>query len=317
MSHKFRFTKDCMERLKNFASGEAAPAPDAKDVKRDEKENGAVKEPEQKEKTAVKKEKNKLQKPDEKPLMPERQEVKANAALTVATRSDIGRVRKSNQDAVIADDAERLYGVADGMGGHNGGETASAGARDGLTELLRGKAPEMNSLRTGIMAVNRRLFLEQKEDESLSGMGTTLTALWVGERVIYVGHVGDSRAYRLRDGRLEQMTMDHSMVAELVRAGMLTPEEAANHPMRNVITRAVGTEEGIDVDLMAEERRPGDVWLVCSDGLHGMVTDQAMTEILLNNTLEEAADRLIEAALAAGGRDNVSLVLLRDGEGQA
>lgn len=317
MSHKFRFTKDCMERLKNFACGEKAPDPTTKAAKAEDQEACAQKKPEKKEKAAVKKEKDTLQNANEKPGEPESQTANAPSGLTVATRTNIGKVRKSNQDAVIADDAERLYGVADGMGGHNGGETASAGARDGIIDLLRGKAPEMNSLRTGIMAVNRRLFLRQKEDESLSGMGTTLTALWVGERVIYVGHVGDSRAYRLRDGRLEQMTKDHSMVAELVRAGMLTPEEAANHPMRNVITRAVGTEEGIDVDLMAEERRPGDVWLVCSDGLHGMVTDQAMTEILLNNTLEEAADRLLEAALAAGGRDNVSLVLLRDGEGQA
>lgn len=315
MSHKFRFTKDCMERLKSFANGEAAPAPEA--AKAEEQETGARKKPEQKEKAAVKKEKDTLQKTNDKPKASEGQTAKAPEGVMVAARTNIGKVRKSNQDAVIADDGERLYGVADGMGGHNGGETASAGARDGLTELLRGKAPEPNSLRTGITAVNRRLFLRQKEDESLSGMGTTLTVLWLAEHTVYVGHVGDSRAYRLRDGKLTQITQDHSMVAELVRAGMLTPEQAANHPMRNVITRAVGTEEGIDVDLMAEERRPGDLWLVCSDGLYGMVADQAMEDIITHNTLEGAADRLMEAALAAGGRDNVSLVLLRDGEGKA
>lgn len=234
------------------------------------------------------------------------------ADLAAAVRTNIGKVRQSNQDAVIAAPDTRLWGVADGMGGHNGGETASASARDGLLEQLSGKGPEQAALRIAIGAVNRSLFLRQKEDASLSGMGTTLTVLWVSDQCVYLGHVGDSRAYRLRDGEFKQITEDHSVVAELVRSGMLTPEQAANHPMRNVITRAVGTEDGIEIDLMCEDRRPGDVWLVCSDGLHGMVTDEKMAEIIKKNKLEKAADKLIAAALDAGGRDNVSLVLLQD-----
>ena len=228
--------------------------------------------------------------------------------------TEVGRVRKSNQDALVVDEAMQLYGVADGMGGHNGGETASAGARDGLIEVLRGKEPSLDALRDGIVKVNADLFKQQAEDESLSGMGTTLSVIWMSEHFVYLGHVGDSRVYRFRDGKLEQMTDDHSLVGELMRAGYLTPEEAENHPQKNVILRAVGTEEGIDVDLAVEERRPGDLWLICSDGLHGMVKESAMEAILAVNTASAAAKLLLDAALAAGGKDNISVVLVTDGE---
>lgn len=282
MSHQFRFTKESKERLKNFLLGESAA-------------------PQQEEAPA----------PVETPAAPPLTDV------SVAVRTDIGKVRQSNQDALIAAPEMRLWGVADGMGGHNGGETASAGARDGLVQQLSGKSPEQGALRTAIGAVNRSLYLQQKEDDALSGMGTTLTALWVSDSCVYIGHVGDSRAYRLRDGEFKQITEDHSVVAELLRSGMLTPEQAAAHPVRNVITRAVGTEDSIEIDLMCEERQAGDIWLVCSDGLHGMVTDEQMAEIIKNNKLEKAADKLIRAALDAGGRDNVSLVLLQDKGAQA
>lgn len=274
MRHQFRFTKESKERLKSFLKGQASP-PQA-DA------------PAPAEETAT-------------PL-----------DVAVATRSSIGKVRQTNQDTLIAAPKEHLWGVADGMGGHNGGEAASTGARDGLLEQLAGKKPEQGALRTAIGAVNRSLYLRQKEDASLSGMGTTLTVLWLSEQCVYIGHVGDSRAYRLRDGELKQVTEDHSVVAELLRSGMLTPEQAANHPMRNVITRAVGTEDGIEIDLLCEERRAGDVWLVCSDGLHGMVPEEKMAEILKTGKLEKAADKLIAAAMDAGGRDNISLVLLQD-----
>ena len=228
--------------------------------------------------------------------------------------TDVGRVRKSNQDALVVDEAMLLYGVADGMGGHNGGETASAGARDGLIEALRGKEPSLDALREGIAKVNADLFKQQSEDESLSGMGTTLSVIWMSEHFVYLGHVGDSRVYRFREGKLEQMTDDHSLVGELMRAGYLTAEEAENHPQKNVILRAVGTEEGIDVDLAVEERKAGDLWLICSDGLHGMVKESAMEAILAVNTAEAAAKLLMDAALAAGGRDNISVVIVTDGE---
>ena len=146
-------------------------------------------------------------------------------------------------------------------------------------------------------------------------MGTTLTILWFAGDAVHIGHVGDSRAYRLRDGKLTQITDDHSVVAEPVRSGMLTPEQAASHPMRNVITRAVGTEEGVEIDLLCEERHAGDVWLVCSDGLYGMVPDSAMEAILTVNTPQAASKLLLDAALAAGGHDNVTVVLVQDKEG--
>lgn len=234
--------------------------------------------------------------------------------LRVYALTDVGKVRAANQDALVVDDKMLLYGVADGMGGHNGGETASAGARDGLIAALAGKEPSLNALREGITQVNSALFQQQEEDERLSGMGTTLSVIWMSEHFAYLGHVGDSRIYRFREGKLEQMTDDHSLVGELMRAGYLTPEQAENHPNKNVILRAVGTETGIDVDLAAEERKPGDLWLICSDGLHGMVPDSKMEAILQVNLPESAAKLLLEAALAAGGRDNISVVLLADGE---
>ena len=236
------------------------------------------------------------------------------ASVQVYALTDVGKVRAANQDALVVDEAMMLYGVADGMGGHNGGETASAGARDGLIAALKDKTPSLDALRDAITKVNADLFKQQAEDEKLSGMGTTLSAIWMSDHFVYLGHVGDSRVYRFREGKLEQMTDDHSLVGELMRAGYLTPEQAENHPNKNVILRAVGTEEGIDIDLAVEERKTGDLWLVCSDGLHGMVPDKKMEAILGVNTPESAAKLLMDAALAAGGRDNISVVLVQDGE---
>ncbi len=274
MKHKFRFTKDAMKRLTDF-------------IRRREEE----------------------EKPSEEvTAAPEK------PALRAYSLTDVGKVRAVNQDALVASDDLLLYGVADGMGGHNGGETASAGASNGLIAALEGKAPSLDALREAITKVNADLFQQQKDDETLSGMGTTLSVIWMSEHFVYLGHVGDSRVYRFRDGKLEQMTDDHSLVGELVRAGYLTPEQAENHPNKNVILRAVGTEEGIDVDLAVEERQPGDLWLICSDGLHGMVKDDKMEAILSVNTAEAAVRLLMDAALAAGGRDNISVVLVQDGE---
>ena len=146
-------------------------------------------------------------------------------------------------------------------------------------------------------------------------MGTTLTVLWAGEREMYLAHVGDSRAYLMREGSFVQVTRDHSLVQELVEQGVLTQEQAAHHPMRNVITRAVGTDETIEVDLLTRERRKGDLWLLCSDGLSGMVPDEEMAGILRESAPEAAADRLLRAALDHGGRDNVSFVIVKDEEG--
>jgi len=234
--------------------------------------------------------------------------------IRVISRTDVGLVRKNNQDAVIIGDG--LMGIADGMGGHNGGETAAISARDGMLRALKGKAPAERSEKTleeAITAVNLALWEMQQKDESLSGMGTTLTVLWPDEEKMLIGHVGDSRAYLLRDGKIRQVTRDHSMVADMVRKGLLTEEQAATHPMRNYITRAVGTEPTVQVDLFALERQAGDRWLVCSDGLHGLVDRGTLENLMRMDDLDEAADEMIRQALDHGGRDNVSLVLAEDG----
>ncbi len=227
-----------------------------------------------------------------------------------AFRTDVGRLRKNNQDALILGNG--MAGVADGMGGHKGGEIASAGLRDGLLRETEGTSPSREKLTEAVQAVNLELWNRQNENPDLSGMGTTLTILWPAKEEIIIGQVGDSRAYLLRDGALIQVTNDHSMVADMVRKGVLTEEQAACHPMRNYITRAVGTEDTIEMDLMAHDRKKGDRWLVCSDGLYSMISRGRLQECLETENIEEAADSLLQAALAAGGSDNISLVILQD-----
>ncbi len=236
------------------------------------------------------------------------------AGILCAFRTDVGKVRANNQDALIVSEKLRLYGVADGMGGHKGGEVASTSARDDLLRELEGKTPSVATLSGAIEEVNRQIYHQQEHDDALTGMGTTLSVLWMSDNFVYIGHVGDSRVYLLRDGEFKQMTLDHSLVEQLVREGVLTEEEAQNHPMRNIITRAIGTDESVEVDVVVEERRKGDLWLACSDGLHGLVDDRQMRDALRQYAPEKAADVLLKAALDAGGRDNVTLVIVHDGE---
>ena len=236
------------------------------------------------------------------------------AGILSAFRTDVGKVRANNQDAPIVSEKLRLYGVADGMGGQKGGEVASTSARDDLLRELEGKTPSVATLSGAIEEVNRQIYHQQEHDDALTGMGTTLSVLWMSDNFVYIGHVGDSRVYLLRDGEFKQMTLDHSLVEQLVREGVLTEEEAQNHPMRNIITRAIGTDESVEVDVVVEERRKGDLWLACSDGLHGLVDDRQMRDALRQYAPEKAADVLLKAALDAGGRDNVTLVIVHDGE---
>lgn len=249
---------------------------------------------------------------------PEQPKSKAEENLPAGTlsafRTDVGKVRANNQDAPIVSEKLRLYGVADGMGGHKGGEVASTSARDDLLRELEGKTPSVAALSGAIEEVNRQIYHQQEHDDALTGMGTTLSVLWMSDNFVYIGHVGDSRVYLLRDGEFKQMTLDHSLVEQLVREGVLTEEEAQNHPMRNIITRAIGTDESVEVDVVVEERRKGDLWLACSDGLHGLVDDRQMRDALRQYAPEKAADVLLKAALDAGGRDNVTLVIVHDGE---
>jgi len=232
-----------------------------------------------------------------------------------AARTHIGLVRKANEDSILCHEQEGLFAVADGMGGHKGGQTASRGAVSVLTEALKGRKPQASRAEWAVQAANRRLFDMAEQDDELEGMGTTVTLLWAAPEEMILAQVGDSRCYLFRDGKLEQMSHDHSLVEQLLSEGLITPEEAAHHPYRNVITRAVGTAMGVEVDISTFPRKAGDVWLLCSDGLHSMVEKERMAELLKNDDLQAAAQALLDAALAAGGKDNVSLILLKDEEG--
>lgn len=232
--------------------------------------------------------------------------------MRVCHRTHQGLVRATNQDNWLAESA--LYGVADGMGGHRGGETASRVALQVFRNAIGQKKPDTDALRMAVEAANRRVYDMSSHDETLKGMGTTMSIIWEDDERLLIAHVGDSRIYRLREGKLHQVTNDHSFVAELVRNNIITPEMAKTHPNRNIITRAVGVDPFVEVDVLKEELLPGDMWLICSDGLHGMVEDSEMEKILTGMELEEAAERLMNRALENGGVDNVTFVLLSNTE---
>jgi PPM family protein phosphatase len=224
-----------------------------------------------------------------------------------AGRSDTGRKRRHNEDAFVLHPP--LFAVADGMGGAQAGELASRLA----AEAVAGEAGDTGGVErvtSLVQAANRRVYDRSREDSAVSGMGTTLTVALVEDGVVTIGHVGDSRAYMLRDGALEQLTHDHSLVAELVRSGRLTPEEAEQHPQRSVITRALGTDPDVDVDTYSVDARPGDLFLLCSDGLTSMVGDAAILRIVEQHRddLDTAARELIATANRGGGEDNITVV---------
>jgi serine/threonine protein phosphatase PrpC len=220
----------------------------------------------------------------------------------VAGATDPGRKRRRNEDSYVIDPP--LFAVADGIGGAQAGEIASKLAASAVRSSDPGRLEDL------IQEANRRVHQRAVEDAAVSGMGTTLTvAEIVGERVS-IGHVGDSRAYLVRDGRLEQLTEDHSLVGELVRSGKLTPEEAESHPQRSVITRALGTDPDVDVDTFAVEPRPGDLFLLCSDGLTTMVDDRTIERLVeeKRGDLDGLVNALIRAANKGGGEDNITVV---------
>jgi protein phosphatase len=228
-----------------------------------------------------------------------------------------GRKRRRNEDSLVCDPP--LFAVADGMGGAQAGELASSLAAAALRERGEGEddggAGRVDEL---IQEANRRVHQRALDDESASGMGTTMTvALFGGDGSVAIGHVGDSRAYLLRAGRLDQLTEDHSLVAELVRRGELSPEEAEVHPQRSVITRALGTDPDVDVDTFTVEAADGDVFLLCSDGLTTMVDAETITALVERDRddLGAAARALIAEANARGGDDNITAVLFEVAEG--
>ncbi len=223
------------------------------------------------------------------------------------SRTHIGHVRASNQDALLIQ--KNLYGVADGMGGHKAGDIASRMAVLMLGRVLEDAVPSEYLLRAGIEEINALVYERQMEDEALSGMGTTITVLWEGSDFVLLGHVGDSRAYLRRRGTLSQISQDHSMVGEMVRQGVITKQMAERHPYRNIITKAIGTDQTVEPDILRLEKHPGDQWLLCTDGLTGYVRDDEIAMALERLSLDDAADVLLQQALDAGGGDNVSFVL--------
>jgi serine/threonine protein phosphatase PrpC len=229
-------------------------------------------------------------------------------------RTDVGRQRSVNEDSLVL--APPFFAVADGMGGARAGEVASAMAADAFEgETDAGEPPEAQLSRI-LRAANRRIYDLAVADDSHRGMGTTVTAAKVTGDEVSLGHVGDSRAYRLRDGELEQLTRDHSLVAELERSGQITPEAAEHHPQRSIITRALGPEPDVQVDTYTVPGRPGDVYLICSDGLTSMISDDELGSILRSEeSLDRAAESLVRAANQSGGKDNITVVLFRLGEG--
>jgi PPM family protein phosphatase len=226
-----------------------------------------------------------------------------------AGRTDAGRKRRRNEDAFVLEPP--LFAVADGMGGAQAGEVASRLAAAAFREFR--EADDLDPaerLQAIIQEANRRIHERAATDTEASGMGTTITAALLESERVFIGHVGDSRAYRIREGRLEQLTEDHSLVADLMRSGRLTPEEADAHPQRSVITRALGTDPQVDVDTSEVDAQPGDVFLLCSDGLTTMVSDEDILALVADaDALEDAAKALVKAANRGGGEDNITVVL--------
>jgi serine/threonine protein phosphatase PrpC len=228
--------------------------------------------------------------------------------------TDTGKKRRRNEDDYVVEPP--LFAIADGMGGAQAGELASslaAGAVRGGEGIGTGESRVVEL----IQEANRRVYQRSSQDAAVSGMGTTMTVALVEDDSVVFGHVGDSRAYLIRDGKLEQLTEDHSLVAELVRSGKLSPEEAETHPQRSVITRALGTDPDVDVDTFSIPTRPGDLFMLCSDGLTSMVEDDAILKTVEKNrdNLQAVAKALIRAANKGGGEDNITVVFFEIGEG--
>jgi len=235
--------------------------------------------------------------------------------------TDPGRKRRRNEDAYVIEPP--LFAVADGMGGAQAGEVASRLAAAALKERGAGAGGEQRIVSL-IQDANRRVYDRSNEDPNVSGMGTTMTVALVENGQVSFGHVGDSRAYLIRDGSMEQLTEDHSLVAELMRSGKLSPEEAETHPQRSVITRALGTDPDVDVDTFTIAARIGDVFLLCSDGLTTMVPNESILDLVERHRadMDKALRALVTAANKGGGEDNITVVafeiaeeaLTRDGD---
>jgi len=249
--------------------------------------------------------------------------------ITCEARSDVGRKRKGNEDALFLNPGQKLYVVADGMGGHAAGEVASRVAVDAINEFvtLTGGNEEItwpfglddsisyegNRLKTAIRHANRRVLEATRESAEYEGMATTVAAVLVDGSTANIAHVGDSRIYLWSGGAISQLTSDHSWVNEQIQSGVISPEQARNHPLRNVVTRALGGRSDLLVDIQSRRMDPGEVLLLCSDGLTTMIGDEEIARILgeAGGDVARAATALVQEANDRGGEDNITVVLLK------
>ena len=249
--------------------------------------------------------------------------------LEVVGQTDVGRRRKLNEDSILMDNESNLYAVCDGMGGHNAGEVASQMAIEALASFIQKSHREKeitwpfgldvnlsydgNRLKTAIRFANRKVLEATREKTEYEGMATTVAAVLVDGSSANLGHVGDSRVYLVRGGTIEQLTSDHSWVNEQIQSGVISADQARSHPLRNVVTRALGGKPDLQVDMQVHKIEPGDILLLCSDGLTTMIPDDDIARIVTEagGEVEKAARALVAAANARGGEDNITVLLLR------
>lgn len=239
--------------------------------------------------------------------------------ISYAGLSDVGRVRTSNEDSMGLFPELNLYVVADGMGGHAAGEVASSMAVTTIREVfsLNGGGPTLSPVQRllkAIQAANYKIYQTGKHTPALSGMGTTVVSVFLDQEAAYIGYVGDSRAYLIRQNEITQLTTDHSLINEYLKKGMLTPEEAEHHPLKHVLSRALGTAPEVEVDSLTLPLKSGDLLLVCTDGLSNTVTPLSILQILRRSgreSLEKVCQLLIEEANNHGGIDNTTVVILK------
>ena len=227
--------------------------------------------------------------------------------------TEVGLVRRQNEDTLCVIPDLAFFAVADGMGGHQAGEVASKMAVESLSRQLRAGHPEdfAKNLREGVLQANIDIYNASRQDGSHRGMGTTLTAALIQGNELFLAHVGDSRAYLIRDDNIGSLTEDHSLVQEMIRHGGITREQAREHPHRNVLTRALGTDPRVDVDLMNMKLQKGDTLVLCTDGLYGLVSDNRILELVCSATnLEQAVKGLVTESLNNGGMDNISVIVV-------
>ncbi|HYU42585.1 MAG TPA: Stp1/IreP family PP2C-type Ser/Thr phosphatase [Vicinamibacteria bacterium] len=249
--------------------------------------------------------------------------------ITYKAVSDVGRKRKGNEDSLFVNPEQHLFVVADGMGGHAAGEIASKVAVESINEFvcLTGGDEEItwpfgldenisydgNRLKTAIRYANRKVLEATKEKSEYEGMATTVAAVLVDGDTANLGHVGDSRVYLVRDGEITQLTSDHSWVNEQIQSGVISPDQARTHPLRNVVTRALGGKPDLQVDMQQHKAKAGDILLLCSDGLTTMITDEDIARVVreAGGDVEKAAQALVASANAKGGEDNITVLLIR------